>query len=379
MHVTVRRVLVPLTAGAVVVGGAALPAQAAPDLLKQSAVKAAQWQSRQLNANGVVYNPQYQVVDWGLTLDTLIALRATGVKPAVVKKSTAYVAGHVRSYNSFDDWGQQGVRLAGPTGKLLYVAVATKSNPRKFGKYNLRAESLGLMVKSGPDKGRFKDRGTTDNSNTFGQSFNVLGLARSGGVPREAVTFLIRQQCKAGGFRLSPNQFGTPAPTCDKATKPVLDPDSTGIAVQALLAAYKAGDKPAGDAARKGALWLKRIQRKDGSFGGSGPTAASNTNSTGLAGQALRAVAATKLVTPKTAGELRQAANRAGHWVRTHQLTPANAGKARPDVGAIAYNRAALRTAAEDGITQVTRDQWRRATPQALLVLARVSLADIGR
>ncbi|WP_242910570.1 hypothetical protein [Actinomadura terrae] len=373
MHIAVRHMFVPLTVGAVAFTGLTVPAQAASH---PSAVRAARWQATQLDAKGGIFNDQFNFTDWGLTADTVIALKATGVKPQIAKKSTAYIAAHVRSYNSLDDSGQPGVRFSGPTGKLLYLATATKSNPRNFGGFDLRAESLALMTKSGVNKGRFQDKGTTDYSNSFGQSLNILGLARSGGVPSDAVKFLIKQQCAAGGFRLFPD---TAAPTCDQATNPILDPDTTGIAVQSLLTAYKSGNKAAGPAARKGALWLLGQQAADGSFKGSGPTASPNTNSTGLAGQALRAVGQSGLVSKTKARALNAGAAKAGRWVRTLQLTPGNAGKASGDVGAIAYNKAAFTEAQQNGITPAKRDQWRRANPQALLVLAGVALGDIGK
>ncbi|MEU9886314.1 hypothetical protein [Sphaerisporangium sp. NPDC051011] len=370
MRIAVRRLLIPLAAGAVVLTGLTAPAQAA----SPASVHAAEWQASQLDAQGGIYNDQYGFTDWGLTVDTVIALKATGAEPQIAAKATAYVAAHVRSYNSYDDWGQPGVRVSGATGKLLYLAVATGSNPQNFGGYDLRAESLALMTTTpGPDQGRFQDQGDADYSNTFGQSFNVLGLARSGGVPLDAVSFLIKQQCAVGGFRLYPD-----ATTCDQATNPVLDPDSTALAVQALIAADRSGNTAAGKAARKGALWLKQQQDASGSFNGSGPTAAPNTNSTGLAGQALRAVADSGLVDTARASRLRTAATKAATWIRTLQLTSTNAGAATSDTGAIAYNQTALTDAQQNGVTPTTRDQWRRATPQALLPLARIGLADIG-
>ncbi len=372
MRIAMRRLLIPLTAGAVAVGGLTPPADAAPHT---SGTAAAAWQATQLDSQGGIYNDQYGFTDWGLTVDSLVALRATGVAPAATTASTAYVAAHVRSYNSYDDYGQEGVRISGATGKLLYLAVVTKSNPRDFGGFDLRAESLALMTRSGVNKGRFQDVGSTDYSNTIGQSFNVLGLTRSGGVPRQAVRFLIEQQCSAGGFRLYPD---TAAPSCDQATTPVLDPDSTAIAVQALLSASSAGDRAAGAAARRGARWLLRQQAADGSFTGSGPAASANGNSTGLAGQAIRAVGGSGLVNAATGRRLRRGAAKAAGWVRTLQLTAVDAGAAGADVGAIAYDQAALTNARQNGITAATRDQWRRTTPQALLVLARVGLGDIG-
>jgi hypothetical protein len=373
MPIAVRRLLLPLAAGTVALTGVAVPAHAARH---PAGTLAAKWQASQLDAQGGIYNDQYGFTDWGLTVDSLVALRATGAKPGTAAKSTAYVAAHVRSYNSYDDYGQQGVRVSGATGKLLYLAVVTRSNPRDFGGFDLRAESLALMTRSGVDKGRFQDQGTTDYSNTFGQAYNVLGLTRSGGVPKQAVKFRIKQQCTAGGFRLYPD---TTAPTCDQAAAPVLDPDSTALAVQALLAASKTGNRAAGPAARKGALWLLRQQAQNGSFAGSGPTATANANSTGLAGQAIRAVGRSNLVSTDNGRKLVAGAAKAAAWVRTVQLAPANAGAANGDIGAIAYDQTALTDARQNGITATTRDQWRRTTPQALLVLSGVALGDIGR
>lgn len=372
MHIAVRHTLAALAAGAVVVGFVA-PASAAP---RPSAVTAATWQASQLDDQGGIYNDQYDFTDWGLTVDSVVALKATGAQPTLATKATAYVAAHVRSYNSYDDYGQPGVRISGATGKLLYLADVTGSNPRDFGGFDLRAESLALMTTSGVNKGRFQDQGTTDYSNAFGQAFNILGLTRSGGVPKDAVSFLIKQQCAVGGFRLYPDDT---APTCDQATDPVLDPDSTGLAVQALLAAARTGNKAAGTAASKGAQWLLREQAQNGSFEGSGPTASANTNSTGLAGEAIRAVGRSHLVPADTRLRLLAGAAKAASWVQTLQLTPAGAGAAAADTGAIAYDPTALSDAQQNGITTETRDQWRRATPQALLVLARVSLDDVGR
>ncbi|WP_067479209.1 prenyltransferase/squalene oxidase repeat-containing protein [Actinomadura hibisca] len=331
---------------------------------KAAAVASTRWLAGQLDADGGM--PGFNGTDWGLTIDALLAMKASRTQPQQVKKTTALLSKRVASYITYDDWGQEGVRVAGATAKMLVAAQAGGANPRKFGGWDLRATTLSLMARSGRDKGRFKDQGTQiDNSNTFGQSFGVIGLARSGGVPAEAVDFLIRQQCKAGGFRLSPDQFGggTPTAKCDDDPQAVLDPDSTAMAVQALLTG-----KPsikARLAALKGAAWLAKIQRKDGSFGGSGPTEASNTNSTGLAGQALRA-----------SGLVWQAA-KASDYVRRLQLTKRNAGEATDHLGAIAYNTDALREAQLNGIPENQLDQWRRATPQAVLVATHTPLGKL--
>lgn len=329
------------------------------------AVAAGKWLAGQLVDDAM---PGFAGPDWGLTIDALFGLTASGADPAARQRVVDNVGRHVRSYDSYDDYGIPGVTIAGAAAKILVAAVAGGANPRSFGGYDMRTEVLGLIATSGPMAGRVRDKGLdSDNSNTFGQSLAVIGLARSGGVPRPAVDFLIMQQCAAGGFRLSPDMFGTPSPTCDSSPDAVLDPDSTGMAVQALLAAAEAGATGAAESAAKGAAWLQQIQKPDGSFGGSGPTAASNTNSTGLAGQALAA-----------AGKAEPAA-KAAHFVSTMALTTENAGAASKDVGGIAYNAAGFRAAVSGGIDSMSGDQWRRATAQAMLALAGVSLGDLGK
>ncbi|WP_419996955.1 hypothetical protein [Streptomyces boninensis] len=342
------------------------------DANADAAVAAARWQAGEVGEDGGI--PGFAGADWGLTVDTLMALKATGAEPDTATRITDALKVHVRDYNSLDAWGEKGQRVAGATAKLLYAAVITKSDPEKFGAYNLRQETLDLIAGSdkGLEDGRVKDKvnaPSVDNSNTFGQSLAVLGLARSGGVPQNAVDFLIDQQCSAGGFRLYPYAFGGSAVTgdCDAENgKAVIDPDSTGMAVHALIAAADAGVPGAQAAADKGAKWLRQKQAANGSFGGSGPTAAANTNSTGLAGQALAA-----------AGHQAEA-DKAADWVAGHQLTEANGGKAKAEAGAIAYNNDSLTSAQSDGIEDFQRDQWRRATPQALLALAQVPLGKIG-
>lgn len=329
----------------------------------------ARWLAEEIQPDGSLPGPFGTTPDWGLTIDALIALEATGAAPSAARTIRQAVADNVAAYNSYAGWGgDPDVRIGGATAKILYAAVISGADPTDFGGFDMRAETLGLIQgpEGGAHEGRISDRDTgTDNSNTFGQSLGVMGLARSGGVPQEAVDFLVRQQCSEGGFRLSPDQFGTPGATCDDAENPVLDPDSTGMAVQALLAAADVGAEGAAQAAELGADWLEDVQRQDGSFGGSGPTAASNTNSTGLAAQALAAT------------ERDEAADAAADWILDHQITESS-GAAASEAGAIAYNTAARDSAVTDGIPAMQRDQWRRASAQALLGLAQVPLGDIG-
>ncbi|MGW9214544.1 prenyltransferase/squalene oxidase repeat-containing protein [Embleya sp. NPDC055664] len=368
---TVRKTGAVAVCGAILVAASPVfsaSADAANPYAAQAAA-AAKWQAGELVDGGI---PGFSGSDWGLTIDTVMALAATRSEPAALKAATDAVAANIRKYNSAEEWGMPGSRIAGATAKVLFASVVAGRNPAAFGGLDMRAETLDLVAgpDAGDDVGRVRDKltGSPDSGNAFGQSLAVLGLARSGGVPQSAVDFLIKQQCPSGGFRLFPGQLGSTGPVCQDTPTTVLDPDSTGMAVQALLsAAAENGSTGAAAAAKKGADWLKSRQRADGSFGGSGPTAASNTNSTGLAGQALHA-----------AGYSAEA-DKAAAWVAKHQITTDDAGAATKDVGTIAYNEEALTSARAEGIPDFQRDQWRRATPQALLVLAGVPLGDLGK
>ncbi|WP_406279116.1 prenyltransferase/squalene oxidase repeat-containing protein [Embleya sp. NBC_00896] len=372
---TVGNTCAAAVCGAVLIAAApalAGPSAAAPtNPYAEQATAAASWQAHELVDGGI---PGFAGSDWGLTIDTVFALAATGANPAALNASTDAVAANVRKYNGAGD-EYPDVWIAGATAKILVGAVAAGRDPKAFGGFDLRRKTLDLVAgpEAGSAAGRVRDKipnepGWLDNSNAFGQSLAVIGLARSGGVPQPVVDFLLKQQCAVGGFRLSPDAFGSAGATCDETPNQTLDPDSTGMAVQALLAADAESKSPgARAAADKGAAWLVSIQRADGSFGGSGPTVESNTNSTGLAGQALAAI-----------GHKAEAA-KAAAWVAKHQITRANAGKADAEIGTIAYNEAALTSARTEGIPDFQRDQWRRATPQALLTLADVALGDLGR
>ena len=250
--------------------------------------------------------------------------------------------------------------------KTLVAAAVLHRNARNFGGHNPRqlVENRIAGPNAGLEQGRLRDKTTAalphDFSNTFGQSYGVMGLARTaGGVPDEVVGYLLRQRCSEGFFRI----FPVAGQTCDEgdADQSAPDVDATALAVQALITARDHGTTiPAGVIAGSVA-WLRSVQKANGSFGGGASTPASNTNSTGLAAQALEA-----------AGRHAPAVDAAG-FVRRMQITAARAGNgpARIDLGAIALNRAGLNAALQDGLTSTTRGQFRRATPQAYFALNR--------
>lgn len=316
------------------------------------AVSAAGWLADELSANGNQLS-NAGAIDWGLTADAALAITAVQGRGNAVAAATAdNVVAHFPNYSSWDDLGPYpGVRLAGPTSKTLFVALVG-GRPPLAGSTDIASELRSLLVTSGAQTGRYADRNaySGDSSNGFSQALAILALARtSSSAPATAATFLLAQQCPAGGFRLT--YFG--GATC--ADDASVDTDATALAVQALATVDQT--TAVTNSVARAIAWLLSIQNPTtGAFGGTGPTSAPNANSTGLIGQALRAAGQTA------------AADRSGAWVSSLQrIAPAT------DAGAIGYDAAAFAA----GISANNRDQWRRSTAQALLALGVAPLSTI--
>lgn len=299
--------------------------------------------------------------DWGLTADALLAFVAAGRAddPAAVA-ATDLLAENAGAYTTWAP-DMPEVRDAGATAKVLLAMLSTGRGPVVSG-VDLESELRALMVRDGGASGRFADRvpdPAWDASNGFGQALSVLALALTpGGAPDEAVAYLRAQQCPSGGFRLN----YLDGATCSTDTE--ADTDATAIALQALLVVPRSEDVSV--ALERGVRWLLSQQHADGSFGGTGPTEAPNSNSTGLISQTLRAAGLT------------EAADRGARWITEGcqlDATSAEGTPAEPDAGAIGYNPASKAAALAEGITDQSADQWRRSTTQAVLALG---LAPFG-
>ncbi|MFI7274623.1 fibronectin type III domain-containing protein [Streptomyces sp. NPDC049879] len=312
------------------------------------AADALAWLTRELQRGGHILD-RAGTPDPGLTADALLALAAADPAGATAQRTADTLAGHAAGYVT----PAPGTLLSGPLAKLTLVLAATGHDIHDADGLDLEAALRGLMVTSGPDTGRFADRapGGQDSGNTFGQSFAVLALARTGdGVPEAAVADLTERQCPSGGFRLTPDTGGG---TCAG------DTDTTALAVQALLTVPRTEglDRVLGRAVG----WL--LSRQDtatGAFGGTGPTREPNANSTGLIAQTLAATGQTG------------AADRAADWLRTLQLTGGD------DAGALAYNPEAYDDGRRYGLDGTVRDEWRRSTTQAVLGLGLPAMGAIG-
>jgi hypothetical protein len=302
---------------------------------------AAGWLGRQLSGHVVVgdFGP-----DYGLTADVVLALDSASVGKVAARKATKQLKRHVLDYTGGGDPAEF---YAGSFAKLLNVAAAQNADPRHFGgsgRNNLVHRLRSLECRTGrtpacpaSDDGRFSDISVFGNfSNTIGQSLALIGLERTtkSGPPKESIKYLRHQQCTNGAFPLDLSTAG-----CTPSV------DATAFAVQALLVT---GKKKATNAALDGAKWLKRHQNPNGSFTADGVR---NTNSTGLAGQALAAAGREK------------AAAKANAFIRSLQV----------GCGGEAANRGLVRYAKHAEGDPV------RATSQAVPALAGVGLADITK
>jgi hypothetical protein len=323
-------------------------AKAAP-LAEARAGKAGDWVAGRLTDGLLVSDGWSQ---FGPTLDVWFALDALGSQPAVRDQILDAVEAEHESYV-----GSGSESYAGPTGKLL---AAVQASGRDAGAYagGTLPGRLAERVHTGDDteRGRALDESEWgDYSNTLGQAWVVRALATSGHDLVEPTTsFLLQQQCAAGFFRESMDSSDH---TCDTGRGEGLsDPsaDATILAVRALRAAREAGVPGLGGPIQAALGWLRAQQNANGSFTGNGTP---NANTTGLAADLFAAT--------KWAGT----AGTAAEWLRKRQVT---AKKARGnglagEVGAIAYDAQALRTAKSDGIGDdgAVFLQWALATAQA--------------
>jgi hypothetical protein len=343
MFISVRRAGAALVAATLATSlvAAGSPAQATP------ADRSAHWLSDQLTG-GLVHNDQFDVDDYGLSIDTAFGLQALGGHRTDVRQVRHALAGHVGDYT-----GAGSEKYSGATAKLLVLVQSTGGDPTSFGGVNLVKKLNSLVTRKGAAKGRIVDQSQFgDFANTIGQILAARGLTTAkSGRAAAARTFLLEQQCRQGFFRLNFSKPKAQNQSCGR--KSPADPDATSYAVVQLWRTSK-GHPALRNALRRASAWLAEQQRKNGSFVGGTSTATPNTNSTGLAAWALA-----------TSGRC-TAAKRAAQWVSGFQLgVQAPGSKLAGQRGAIAYDRAGMKAGRRDGITTETQDQWRRATSQA--------------
>lgn len=322
---------------------------------------AAQWLAGELT-NGLMVGTFG--TDFGLSIDTGMALSTvagqgstvTAINTALEPRIADYVGdGTTESY-------------AGPLAKAAAFARTAKQNPTSYGGVNLitrleerTADAAGAGATPNPIAGRISDKSEYgDFANVVGQAFAVRALTLANSAEAGAARdFLLKQQCASGYFRLNFDKADAASQSCTEgAAGSAADPDVTSLAVINLI---ESGDNSqvVRNALAKAGTWLAARQRRSGAIRGGAGTEQINTNSTAVGGYAMGLL------------KNRDAALKAALWVRKNQ--PVDKYKCRTaltkDTGAVAYRKEKVAAAKTGGIPADGRDEWRRATAQAILGL----------
>lgn len=288
-----------------------------------------------LDGNGQIDPATEVFADYGLTADAILAFASAGSAGNAADAATDYLAVPENIASYAGDGGTES--YAGSLAKLILIADVMGRDPAALGGRDLISE---LLAREQAD-GRYSDASAFgDFSNPITQSLAIIALDRIGiDASAQAVDFLASVQCADGGFV-------TDLSVLPCATGEV---DATAFAVQAF--ALSGRDAEADTAV----AYLLGQQAADGSFAapgfGSPPVTTANSNSTGLAAQALR-----------TVGE-DDAADRAVSWLLDRQV---GTDGPREQQGAFAFDA-----------TGFDAGNATRATTQAILGLSGIGFADL--
>ncbi|MCB0872499.1 MAG: hypothetical protein KDC36_03875 [Thermoleophilia bacterium] len=232
-RVVAAAALVGFTTGA----AAAAPCASTRDV--RAAERAATWLSRQPISG----------LSAGQLADSIVALRATGRRPAALRGRVRRLARTAPGY----------ARTPGAAAKVVLAVRAVGGDPRRFG----RTDYL-RRITSGYASGRF-------GASAYDQALSMLALRASGRpVPPAAVVALRRAQGQGGwGFELRPAD-----------TDQV---DATGLILEALAAS---GVRPSDTTVTRAVRWMLTRRERTGGFAVQGGRLA-DANSTASAWRGL--------------------------------------------------------------------------------------------
>ena len=303
---------------------------------------ASQWLlSRAVQPDGT-YDLQSSGINPGLMIDLLFGIVAEDPRNPAIAGVWASVAAQVPEWVDFTYEGISYVD--GPSAaKAMLAAEAVRADIHDVGGLDL-AKTLESKIDA---QGRVLDLGDQP-AYGFGQSLAVLAQARADVLDQTVLSALLTQQCPSGGFRL-----GHGAKPCADGTDSV-GVDATALGLQALLAAERSGADVPGSNLSRAVTFLTSAAASNGGWPNDGFTTTVNTNSTGLAVQALQAHLDAH---PASATATAQDAIDKGRaWVAGLQVLASGTHR-----GAIAYGPEAFAAG-----PATSTDQWERATPQAM-------------
>lgn len=279
--------------GAVLCAGATTAAAATPTATTDPARAGAGYLARQLAVapGGLLQSGGYP--RQGETIDALLSLAAAKVAAGQQAATLRVLTGQEASYVSYPQQDGSVVYYPGSLGKLALAVQAEGADPDTVGPVRLLTQLRSMQcIAADPmtapkctaaEVGLYKsyDSDVADGSDdaynsTVNQSLAMIALSGTPTPPsRTAVSWLVGQQCRDGGYQTAIRT--DPATACTAE-----DADSTSLATQALAA--NGSPTAAGNAAG----YLAAHQASAGSL--TGASGAASANSTALAAQAFTAV-----------------------------------------------------------------------------------------
>jgi len=307
------------------------PAPSAATDPATNAQLSAGWLARTLSATADLAQKPDGTPDYAATAYALLGMRAAGVAAGQITKSaTAMAASGETFIGTYDQIGQKTTAIALMILAMSAAGFDAAQYPVGTGTRDLYADL---------DSAIHEDGSVGDMPSAYGQAFAILAFRTAliferhpygaTGVPEQVVAWLKAQPCTD---QASPGYggYGFSTGSCTDT-----DPDSTALAVLALVAAGAPSE-----VTMPGTAYLLTVQDPSGGF--VSPFSGVNANTTGLATAALRAIMSYALPLPYEYTSAPEAA-----WAYLGSLMYGCDQATRSDadlLGAIAYD-GATRTA----------------------------------
>lgn len=206
--------------------------------LPGAALDAAGWLGRQFHSTGDLPAFEGEAGLNNLSL-ALVSLEAAGTGRLQVRRGLAYLEKHFGSYISATE-GKKSVVLPGRLAEVMLAAEATGASPTHFGGRSpaddLVARLLATQARTGADAGLFGSPDGPTFSTTYTQGLALLALAAARQPNKAGADWLVSQQCTNGGWTTFRSSLKTPCAKENPAEYAGADTNSTSLAIEALVA-----------------------------------------------------------------------------------------------------------------------------------------------